>query len=60
MNLANDDHIVASRAVNTLFMMELVVFVERHFGLTIENKDLELCDFSSIDALMCFIETNRA
>lgn len=53
------DDIVATRAVNSLFMMQLVLFIEKQFDLKIENEDLELRNFSSIDAMVGFIERKR-
>ena len=41
--------------LNSMFAMELVRFVEREFGITVENEDLELANFQSIDALTSLI-----
>ena len=56
----DDEDIVASRAINSLFMMQLVLFIEKQFALTVENEDLELRNFSSVDAMVRFIDGKRA
>ena len=39
--------------------MELVAFTENTFGIEIEDEDLDLANFNSIDALAGFIERKR-
>ncbi|HVE92577.1 MAG TPA: phosphopantetheine-binding protein [Actinomycetota bacterium] len=48
---ADDEDIFASGVVNSLFAMELVTFVESTFDLTIDSDDLDLENFSSVDAI---------
>jgi methoxymalonate biosynthesis acyl carrier protein len=50
-DLADDDSIFQTRAVNSLFAMQLVLFVEKEFGIQVENEDLELSNFESINAV---------
>lgn len=49
--LADDEDIFALGFVNSLFAMQLVMFVEKEFQITIDNEDLELDNFRTIDAL---------
>lgn len=44
-------------AVTSLFAMELVLFVESAFGITVENDDLDLENFSSVQNLASFVGT---
>jgi acyl carrier protein len=46
-----DADIFALGFVNSLFAMELVLFVEREFGMTVEDDDLDMDNFRSINAL---------
>jgi methoxymalonate biosynthesis acyl carrier protein len=46
--------------VNSMFAMQLVTFVEHEFGLTIENEDLELDNFRSINAIAGLVEKKLA
>ena len=49
------EDIFASGFVNSLFAMQLVLFLENEFGITIGNEDLNLDNFRSIDALSSLI-----
>ena len=57
--LEDGEDIFATGYVNSMFAMELVRFVERQFGITVENEDLELDNFRSIDALSAFVRRKR-
>ncbi|WP_033438930.1 acyl carrier protein [Saccharothrix sp. NRRL B-16314] len=37
--------------VNSLFAMELVMFVEKNFGITIPNNELQLDNFRTVDSM---------
>ncbi|HZN76754.1 MAG TPA: phosphopantetheine-binding protein [Micromonosporaceae bacterium] len=45
------EDIFASGYVNSLFVMQLVLFVENELGCPIADEDLELENFNSIDAI---------
>jgi methoxymalonate biosynthesis acyl carrier protein len=44
-----DDDIFKLGLVNSLFALELVVFLENTFGLQVENEDLNLENFNQIN-----------
>lgn len=54
-SLSDDHDIFHSGLVNSLFAAELVAFVEQTFGITVDNEDLELANFCSVDALTGFV-----
>jgi methoxymalonate biosynthesis acyl carrier protein len=54
-SLGDDDNIFKTKAVNSLFAMQLVLFVEKEFGIQVENEDLEISNFESINALMALV-----
>jgi acyl carrier protein len=54
--IADDDQIFASGFVNSMFAMQLVLFLEKNFRITIANEDLELKNFQSINAMAALIE----
>lgn len=58
--LKDDDDIFSLGFVNSMFAMQLVQFVEHEFRVTVESEDLELKNFSSIDALSSFVERKRS
>lgn len=55
--LADDEDIFEKGFVNSLFSMQLVMFVEKEFDVVIENEDLDLDNFKSIDSISELIES---
>jgi acyl carrier protein len=53
--LADDEDIYASGVINSLLAMQLVMFVEKEFGLTVEDEDLEMDNFRTVDAVASFV-----
>lgn len=49
--LADDEDIFALGFVNSLFAMQLVMFLEKEFAIRIENKDLDLNNFRTINSI---------
>ncbi len=58
--LKEDDDIFALGFVNSLMAMQLVAFVEKEFGITVEDEDLELDNFRSICAINDLIARKRS
>ncbi len=58
-DLQDDDDIFKLGFVSSLFAMQLVVFVEREFELTMEDQDLELDHFRTINALTALVMQKR-
>jgi acyl carrier protein len=52
----DDDDIFALGFVNSMFAIQLVLFIEKQFQLKIEDEDLEIENFKSIDAISRLIE----
>jgi acyl carrier protein len=50
-DLQPDEDIFALGFVNSLLAMQLVAFVEKEFGVTIQDEDLDLDNFRSINAI---------
>jgi acyl carrier protein len=55
-DLSDSDNFFASGRVNSLFAMQLVMFVEKEFNIKIENDDLDLKNFHSINAISEFVK----
>ncbi|HKX31663.1 MAG TPA: acyl carrier protein [Blastocatellia bacterium] len=49
--LKEDDDIFALGFINSLFAMQLVAWVEKEFGIQIEDEDLEIDNFNTIEAI---------
>ena len=59
-NLQDDEDIFAGGFVNSLFAMQLVLFVESGFDIQIEDEDLNLDNFRSVNALAHLIDRKNA
>jgi len=57
--LGDDEDIFSLGFVNSLFAMQLVMFIEKEFGISVENKDLDLKNFSTVNAINQLIENKR-
>jgi len=55
-DLKDDEDIFALGFVNSLFAMQLVLFVERTFNITVDNEDLDIDNFRTINALTGLIQ----
>ena len=51
----DQDDIFALRVVNSMFAIQLVLFVEKEFSITAEREDLDIKNFCSIAALTNFV-----
>ncbi|ARU63610.1 D-alanyl carrier protein [Tumebacillus avium] len=58
--LKDDDDIFALGFVNSLFAMQMVMFVEGEFGIRVENEDLDLDNFRTVDAIAALVEKKAA
>jgi acyl carrier protein len=51
----DEDDIFALGFVNSLVALQLVQFLEKEFGITVEDEDLDLDNFRSIDRIDGFV-----
>jgi len=56
----DDDDIFGLGFVNSLFAMQLVNFVETTFGITVEDDELELDNFRTIEAMTALVGRKSA
>jgi len=45
--------------VNSLFAMQLVLFVEKEFGVTVNREDMDFNNFRSIDAITALVTRGK-
>ena len=55
-----DQDILEAGYGNSMFAMQLVAFVESHFGLEIEADDLEIDNFRSINRVAALVARKQA
>ncbi len=58
--LADDQDIFALGFVNSLFAMQLVLFIEKEFGMTIEDEELDIDNFRTLNAIASLVERKVA
>jgi methoxymalonate biosynthesis acyl carrier protein len=54
--LRDDDDIFEAGLVNSLFAMQLVVFVEEEFAIEVSNEDLERDNFRTVNSIATLVE----
>lgn len=54
-DLDHDLDLFTSGTLNSLFAMQLVLFIESDFDITVANEDLDLENFKSLNAIVNFI-----
>jgi methoxymalonate biosynthesis acyl carrier protein len=54
-NFADEDDIFGMGFVNSLFAMQLVLYIEKEFCIRVENQDLVISNFNSVDNIDAFV-----
>ena len=55
-NVKEDMDFVKAGLVNSLFAMQLVIYLESEFSIVVENEDIDPQNFSTIGAIVRFVE----
>ena len=58
--LGYDVNLFEGGFVNSLFAMQLVMFIESEFGIQVDNSDLDIANFDTINHIVELIENKRA
>lgn len=58
-DLADDDNLFESGIVNSLFAVQLMVFIEKTFAIEVTADDLEIANFKSIEAAAGFVAAKQ-
>ena len=53
--LSDSDDFFKLKYLNSLFAMQLVTFVEKDFGIRVEDDDLEISNFNTVENLSKFV-----
>jgi acyl carrier protein len=59
-DLGDEEDIFAAGHVNSLFVMQLVLFVESEFGCTVEDDDLDIDNFNTVAAIAALVARKRS
>ena len=57
--LKDDEDIFALGFVNSLFAMKLVGFIESELGVPVEQGDLDIDNFRTVNAMVAFVQRRR-
>jgi acyl carrier protein len=57
-----DDHqsILLSGLLNSLSMVEVILFIEREFGVDIATGDIQIEDFDTVDSICALLDRTPA
>jgi acyl carrier protein len=56
----NDQDLFQSGLLNSLFAMQLIIFLEKEYGFLISNEDLDLINFKSLNAISTFVMNKKS
>ena len=59
-DLQDHEDIFSLGFVNSLFAMQIVIFVEQQLGVTVANEELKLDNFRTINAMTQLIMSKKA
>ncbi|WP_102399050.1 phosphopantetheine-binding protein [Haloimpatiens massiliensis] len=58
-DISNEVEIFNEGIVNSLFAIELMIFIEKEFNIKVNVEDLDLDHFKSINSISEFIEAKK-
>jgi methoxymalonate biosynthesis acyl carrier protein len=56
VQIPDDEDLFSLGFINSLFAMELVMFIEKTFGITIRNDELRIDNFRTVSAMTALVE----
>ena len=56
LEIGDDEDLFEGGIANSLFTIQLIMFVEKRFGVQIPNEDLELDNFRTVTAMTKLVE----
>jgi acyl carrier protein len=60
VSFTEDDDIFALGLINSMFALQLVLFLEGNFGISVENQDLDLNNFNTVNNMLRFVQRKQA
>lgn len=58
--LGDGDDVFEGGLVNSLFAMQLIAWIETDFDIDVEDSDLRISNFNSVNAIAAFIRSKSA
>ncbi len=60
VHVQDDEDLFANGHVNSLFAVQLVMWLQQTFNIRIQRGDLDLENYQSVQAIVRFVQTKRA
>ena len=60
IHVDDDENLFERGYVNSLFAVQLVMWIERTFDVPVEGADLDIANIQSVTAIASFVERKRA
>lgn len=58
--IGTDEDVFSLGYINSLFAMELVMFIEKTFGIAVPNDELRIDNFRTVDAMTGLVDRQRS
>lgn len=58
-NVGDDDNLFEQSGINSLFAMQLILFLEKEFDVTLDDDELNLERISSVNAIANLVESKK-
>jgi acyl carrier protein len=59
-SIEHDSDMLAGGVIDSLGITELIGFLEREYGIKVDDEDIDAENFRSIDSVAAFVERKRA
>ena len=59
VEFSDDDNIFRKGFVDSLFAVQLITYLEQEFGVKVDNEDLDINNFHSVNKMVSFVERKR-
>lgn len=56
--IKDSENLQQTGLINSLFYMQLILFLEKEFDVTVGHEQMNAENFSSMDAIVRFVESN--
>lgn len=54
-----DENFFEAGIANSLFSMQLIMFIEKEFDITVDNDDMDISNFCTLNKIVEFVESKN-
>ncbi|MGH7496627.1 MAG: acyl carrier protein [bacterium] len=59
VTFSDQDSLLSKGVIDSLKMLDLISFIEQHFGVKIDEDEMMPDNFESVDAIVSFVQDKR-